>query len=243
MHPALKTFGSFLRILQDLVDSVRGTVDINRPRRAPRAVARRLLAGIRLIEAYLRRVLIVLALELEHGLVDRPGQEKRAKSRRCFDPRPVFRVLVDRFMSAPDRDRIEDLHDELKRERRWRAPPAPVPVYMGRLYRRLQLLTAIADDPMQRARRLAWTIARRHPGWLPVPDPDLRVPGPVRRLWSTEAGLTFSALAHDIRIRSRSRPPPLAPLPPAASDGPRVRLLAPNRPWPDWLPDAAPHWS
>ncbi len=237
MHPALKHFRSFLDALADLVDGVRGNIDINRPRFAAPGVGKRLRAGIRLIEVYLRRVLLVLALKLEPDLVHNPGALRDSKRSVLCERGPVFRVLLDQYLSRHDRAELR----EMARERRlgWGHDPRPAPhrVFMVPLYRRIDKLAAIAADPLKRARSLAWRLARQRAGILIAPDLRFRPAGCVRRYWRTETGITFVMLGQEILVNSRTRPPPL---PPRQRRGPtpRIRILHPPGPWPEWLPGA-----
>jgi hypothetical protein len=77
---------------------VRDELYLVRPAFAARAVARRLAAGLAHEEAYLRRVLIVMALELEPTLKDRRGPMRRPHSRRAKNG-----VGAARFSGLQDR--------------------------------------------------------------------------------------------------------------------------------------------
>ena len=239
MHPALKHFTSFLDALTDLVDGVRGSLDINRPRFAPPGVGKKLKAGIRLIEVYLRRVLLVLALKLEPELVANTRELVRSKKRVCLDPQPVFRVMLDQYLDRHTRAELIERAQRKRRERRYREKLPPRPVFMVGLYRRLDRLAAIAANPLKRAKALAYRIARSREGYIMMPDRTFRPPGCVRKLWRTETDMTFNALGFDIATSSKQRPPPLPPRP---RPGPRIRGLEPRGPWPEWLPYVQHHW-
>ncbi len=126
---------------------------------------------------------------------------------------------------------------ERRLQRGYREKRPPGRAYMVSLYRRLDLLAAIAADPVKRANALAWRIARGREGYIMPPDRLFRPPGCVRRLWRTETEMTFNALGYGIGTASRTRAPQL---PRRERPGPRIRGSdAPKAwPWPDWLPGA-----
>lgn len=221
MHPVLQSCCLFLATLRMLIDSVRGLGLSGgaRPAFASQAVARRLAVGLRIVEAYLRRVLIVMALELEAELVDAPKPMRRPHGRKKVAGLPGFTVLAGRGKPLSE-VALDAMTLGVKRQQRLRTAPAPVG--LGRLYQRLDQLAAIAADPMARARRLAFDLARRLPGPILAPDPRLRPP----QNWGLEVSTTFDAMAFDILARSRSRPPPL---PPIRKYGPSVLLLDGSR--------------
>jgi hypothetical protein len=217
MHPVLSSCRVFLTVLRDLIAGVRAKAGVARPAFASQAVTRQVAAGLRLVEAYLRRVLIVMALEIEPSLVDAAAQDDsgplpRPDGRKRASSSAGFRVLDDGRLPLR-----EDWHLEV---RDWHRPTAAsrAPMAMGRLYRRLDQLAAIAADPLRRARRLAFHLARCRPGLILAPDIEMRPP----LTWRPEAALGFNALAHEIINRSRNRPPPL---PPPRRHGPSVIVL------------------
>jgi hypothetical protein len=192
MHPALHTCRMFLDVLRDLVGDVQsravmgGHLSTQRPAFAARAVARRLAAGLRLVEAYLRRVLIVLALALEPTLVQKLRPMRRPHGRKTPARQPRFVVLGGPLRVSVVSDAVPDRLELLvQRQSGGRVRAKSVSdVPMSGLYRRLDLLTAIAADPVRRARRLAFHLARSRPGRIFAPDPTLH----PRRGWSTQAG-------------------------------------------------------
>jgi hypothetical protein len=218
MHPVLSSCRVFLNVLRDLIAGVRAGIGVERPEVASKAVAARVAAGLRLVEAYLRRVLIVMALEIEPSLVDapKPMRLRRSNGRRKAARPAGFKVL--------DRGRIalpEDVLLGFKQDRagpHTSASPSRTPVPMGSLYRRLDLLAALAADPLGRARRLAFHLARTRPG--PMLAPDLSIRPPLG--WCPQASTSFSAMGHEIIARSRVRPPPL---PPPRRYGPSIIML------------------
>jgi hypothetical protein len=97
MNP-LAAFTMLIATAQSLVDAVGARDDVYlRHATRRQAVAQRLVSGLRLLRAFLRRLIILIALELEWGLVDRRGEMKRPHKRKmkltlaklsltCFDP-------------------------------------------------------------------------------------------------------------------------------------------------------------
>jgi hypothetical protein len=180
-----------------------------RPAFATLAMAKRLSTGLRHVEAFLRRVWLVMALELEPTLVDvqrplcRPkGRKTKAKAKGKATTRfcilPKAPGLPYALMQA-----FEQKRDGLVRH----GNRDPQPVAMARLYERLDHLSIIIGDPLKRAQRLAFYLARKKPGPFFAPNLMLRTPG----VWGTEARASFDALAYDIITRSKNRPPPLRP--------------------------------
>jgi hypothetical protein len=212
MEPVLASCRVVLSVVQALIDAVlvRDNLYLGRPEFAKAAVAGRLAKGLVAVEAYLRRVLLVMALELEHNLKDTRGPMKRPHGRKAKNagnkPRR-FMILSSLFAPHPD-DALYALHQRqalrIKPENRG----APQPVAMARLYQRLDTVIAISKDPMARAKRLAFYLARNREGPIMAPNHMWRPPS----FWRTDARATFDALAHTIVTRSKARPPPLPPI-------------------------------
>jgi hypothetical protein len=222
MHPVLNSCRLYLRVLADLLGAVHpnsGLPTASWPQYASKAIAARFRRGIRIVEAYLRRVLILMALEIEPTLVDARRPLFRPKERKWRMPSVRFSVLSGRNIDLDDRARAA--FEAADRERRWRRP-VPLtgrePVKMGALYRRLDWLKALAANPVRRARRLAVDLARRRPGPIVAPDWRLRLP----QRWGTEVSMTYTLLGHKVFELSRSRPPPQ---PPPQRYGPLATLL------------------
>ena len=181
-----------------------------KPRFLTKAAAGRLKAGLRALEAYIRRLLFAFALYLEPDLKPdqtwRPRQPRKAQSRysrfRLIIP---DRPLPDLLLYKPARDPWADrpLSD------RGPVPAAP-------LLQRLQHVRKILNAPEAFARRLAFCLARRRPGLLA--PPGFGRPGIPRR-YGTEVSALYDALGHAILETSRARPPPLGPVP---KPGPRI---------------------
>ena len=207
MHPVLASCRLFLRILPDLIAMVWTRDDLHlRPDFATRAVAERMRQGIRLVEAYLRRLLLIMALELEQTLVDPP---KPPLGRPHGKPVPVRppRFVVQDLRYSPFTGQVAATLEQARQARRDRPRHPPQPVPMACLYQRLVFLAGIAANPLKRATRLAWHLARSHEGLLLAPDHALRIPG----RWGTEVSMTFRLMGHDVLALSRKRPPMLEP--------------------------------
>jgi hypothetical protein len=221
MHPALKSALFVLQVLDGMILRVRASMGSGGvwPPMASRSLYRTFKRGLRLVEAYLRRVLLVMALRIEPTLVDRSKAVERRKERvrkwRARQPR--FVVLDSRYrpLGNPELRRFDEVA-RLKREEPWRK--APKTVSMRGLYRRLDYLAKIAAAPMPRAQRLAFYLARRRHGPFVAPDAGLRLPG----IYGTEASATFQMLGYLTWDESRKRPPPL---PPPKRYGPSVTVL------------------
>jgi hypothetical protein len=222
MHPVLHSCQWFLRVLADLLDAVypnamtgaaAGTVW---PAFASKAVAARFRRGLRIAEAYLRRVLLLMALEMEPMLVDPRTPLGRPKARRWSAPSVRLTVLNERVGAVTPA--VLEAFERAGEARRHRPLTGREPVKMAPLYRRLDFLRQVAQNPLGRARRLALNLARRRPGPILAPDLDLRLP----QRWGTEVSMSFGLLRYKIIETSRSRPPPQPPL---QRHWPTVRLL------------------
>jgi hypothetical protein len=186
-----------------------------RPPLASKAVAARLVSGMRLLRAFLRRLIILIALEMEWSLVDTRGEMKRPHGRKsktlacakfsltCFDANkvspwlngdgPQFKALV-----RADHTHVHSI---------------PAPIDMTKLYAQLDFLARIAANPVAKAKRLAFHLARARPGIIMAPQGPPRIAG----RWGTQVSASFDAMAAFIITQSRNRPPPLPP---------------PRNPWP-----------
>lgn len=168
-----------------------------------KAVAARLRAGLRVIEAFLARLLILMALEIEPTLkhIERP--ERRPKERkprkRGFTLRIFPRELVG---DMPELSVSGGWHESSSG-----SPIGNSPVPARPLLEHLARLRMIAEAPETRARRLAFHLARSRPG---VMLPPKRGVGVANR-WGVEASALYTAMGQGILNASRSRPPPLPP--------------------------------
>ena len=166
------------------------------------AAAGRLKAGLRALEAYLRRVLILLALQLEPGLPrDTRPRTIYARALRKPATRPHFRLLSAQRGFTPFA--VSDANGT-------QPIPQKSAILAAPYLTRLRTLKSLLDAPTARARRLAFHLARRRPG--PIFTPDAGGTNLPRR-YGTEVSAIYTSLA---------RPPPLGPMP---REGPRIRLL------------------
>ena len=183
------------------------------PSQLSKAAAARLRQGIRALEAYLRRVLFCLALALEPNLTPETRARNPRERKPVFVSKPYFALLTSQ---ADCPDFAELLHDPWADPKP--RPPRGLPVFAAPLLARLSALKALLEAPTGRAKRLAFHLARRRPGWLMPPGREADVP----RRWGTELSALYTSMAHLIVEASKARPPPLGPVP---SMPPRIRRL------------------
>jgi hypothetical protein len=183
-----------------------------------KACAQRIKAGLKLAEAYLRRVLILMALALEPTLVDVPQKNlerrRREKPRRIVVRQSAPFIIFPPVPPLPDKvlDHLRDLDQQARFVETY--PGQKGPIYIGTLKARLEQLAKIATDPTKRANRLAMYIARKKHGPFFAPDRHVRPSnqlGRLRKLWDTKTSASFDAMAYNIITQSKERPPPLAP--------------------------------
>jgi hypothetical protein len=213
MDPIPASCRFFLGVIRALVQAVTADAHIiGKPLPAgPPLMASRLRAGLRVLENCLRRLLIAMALEFEReGLVSNLGPHKRPHGRKALSRPRKIKLLAPRF--NPFSKRAQVTVDDL----RALGPRKPKPrrdrnalVDMRAMNARLEQLAAIAADPVKRAKRLAYHLARNRPGPISGLDARLKPPGWLRPYWGAEASITYSALAFQIHTHSMARPPPL----------------------------------
>lgn len=183
-----------------------------RPPVVTQTAARRLRAGLRALEAYVRRVILLLALLLERDL--RPNQTPYIKTHAIASHKPntaSFAILHNGrampFVEAAELQTLSNLRASAE------------PVLTQAMFARLRVLKDMLCEPMGRARRLALYLARRHLG--PVWPPGLKERAfPAR--FGCETSTLYKGLASAIFSAGRARPPPIGPRPQA---GPRIRQL------------------
>jgi hypothetical protein len=210
MHPVITSCQLFLTVLRDLITHLRWTA--NAARSATQA--RKFKQGLRLVEAYLRRVLIVMALELEPTLVEPQTPMKRPHGRKVKTKSISFRIFDDGCTTA----QLEAMEAVFAEQKWTQTKKAPKPVVTSKLHHRLEYLAKIAANPLSRAKMLAMHLARSRHGVLLAPDIDLRPP----QNWMRTASMSFTTLGYEITEKSRTRPPPL---PPPRRYGPSVLVL------------------
>jgi hypothetical protein len=79
---------------------------------------------------------------------------------------------------------------------------------MAKLYAQLDYLSKLAANPMAKAKRLAFHLARTYQGIIMAPKRPDRIAG----RWGTEVSASYDAMWASIMTQSRNRPPPLPPL-------------------------------
>lgn len=182
------------------------------PKTISKAVAKRMRVGLLYMQAYLRRVLILMALQIEHTLP------------RDMTERPIFnhgRVIRLR----PATKSFSVFAGERAPPDLWTAPKHSLPkhrepradILAAPLLEQWRSLKALIADPDARAKRLAYTLARRRPGRLLVPKQN-----DVPRRFGTEISALYDCMAMEIIDAARARPPPLGPILRAP---PRIRVL------------------
>jgi hypothetical protein len=187
---------------------------LGRPAFVLKAVARRLRIGVRALEAFLRRILILMALEMEPDLVFVPRLENLARAkggRKLRVKKPFLQIYT-----MPDRPFSEDFKHGFDAPNACSgasdlpAPAATLPpnlVPINKWLAQLDYLHAIATDPIAKARRVAFSLARRRHGILMAPPS----PPHLLRQCSNDIFVTFDAMAFQIMQKSELRPPPLPP--------------------------------
>ena len=184
------------------------------PRTISKTAAKRLRQGIRALEAFLRRVLMVMALTLEPHLA--PRQTPYTKYARQNKVRPI-KPRLNIFTGERNIADLETylIHTEIRPKPNQNHGPIPA----APLLEKLSALKTLIANPEARARRLAYTLARKRPGPLLAPDIHR---GLVPNRLGTEISSLYQGLAAQIGTLSRGRPPPLGPAPRAP---PRIRML------------------
>jgi hypothetical protein len=208
MNP-LASFAFLINTAQSLVAAVTTRDSLHlRPALARQAVAARLRSGMIVLRAFLRRLIILIALELEWGLVDtrgpmkRPHGRRKSKSSAGFSLRGLDTQGASPWLNADGPDfkpvvKTDDGHRNY----------TPVEIDMAKLYAQLDYLAGIAANPLAKAKRLAFHLARNYQGIIIAPQGPKRIAG----RWGTEVRASFDAIAGAIMTQSRNRPPPLPP--------------------------------
>jgi hypothetical protein len=204
MNP-LAAFSMLIATAQSLAAAVGVRDELYlRPAFARKAVAARMVTGLRLLRAFLRRLVILIALDLEWGLVDTRGPMKRPHGRKAKPS--VYRFTL-KGLDAPKPSPWLNGGGPQFAPRPIKAFGPNVLVQMDKLYGELNFLSGIAADPFAKAKRLAFHFARTYEGIMMAPAGPPRIGG----RWGTEVSAFFSAMAASIMEKSRNRPPPLPP--------------------------------
>jgi hypothetical protein len=214
MNP-LASFSMLITTAQSLVAAVNTRDNLHmRPPVARKAVAARLASGLRFLRAFLRRLIILMALEMEWSLVDNRGPMKRPHGRKARSSHGFRLKGLDvhkaRFWLNSDGPHFKTGDG--------RAHNTAVPVDMAKLYAQLDFLIGIAASPVAKAKRLAFHLARTREGFIIAPKGPRRIAG----RWGTQVTASFDAMAASIVTKSRNRPPPL---PPRRTHWPTITVL------------------
>jgi hypothetical protein len=207
MNP-LSPFAFLIATVKSLASAVSARDNVYlRPALARKAVAARLASGLRVLRAFLRRLIILIALDMEWTLVDARGEMKRPHGRKAASSSSAGFTL-----KGLDTDRASPwLNNEpafLKPETTaTQAFNPPVQIDMTKLYAQLDFLSKIAANPAAKAKRLAFHLARNYQGIIIAPEGPKRMAG----RWGTQVSASFDAMAAAIMTQSRTRPPPLPP--------------------------------
>jgi hypothetical protein len=208
MNP-LASFTFLIATVQSLMAAVITRDDLHfRPPLARKAVVARLAGGLRLLRAFLRRLIILIALELEWGLVDTRGEMKRPHKRQSKSSAGFSLQGLDANKVGPWLDNDGPDFTAMVKTGSTQGYNTPIDVNMAKLYAQLDFLAGIVANPMAKAKRLAFHLARTHHGIIMVPAGPQRLAG----RWGTQICASYDAIAASIMTKSRSRPSPLPPL-------------------------------
>jgi hypothetical protein len=209
MNP-LASFTFLITTAQSLVAAVTTRDNLHiRPALARQAVAARLRSGMIVLRAFLRRLIILIALELEWSLVDTRGAMKRPHGRRKSKPSSPGCSLqgLNTQGASPWLNASGPNFKPVVKSDSSRGYNTPVNIDMANLYAQLDYLAGLAANPLAKAKRLAFHIARNYEGIIIARDGPKRIAG----RWGTEVSASYTAIAGSIIMQSRNRPPPLPP--------------------------------
>ena len=212
MNP-LASFAFLIATVQSLAAAVNTRDNLHlRPPVAYKSVAMRLASGLRVLRAFLRRLIILIALDMEWSLVDTRGEMKRPHGRKSVSSSTGLSLKgLDADKASPwlygggPHSKSADKQGH----------STPIPIDMAKLYAQLDFLAGIAANPIAKAKRLAFHLARTQHGIIMAPEGPKRLAG----RWGTNVRASFDAMAASIMTQSRDRPPPL---PPPRTHSPRL---------------------
>jgi hypothetical protein len=211
----LASFAFLITTAECLADDVRARDRLYlRPPLACKAVAARLRSGLIVLRAFVRRLIILMALEMEWGLVDKREEMKRPHGRKSLSRAALTLTAFD----SPNASPWESGYGPSFKTKPKAIYFTPQPVDMARLYAQLDYLSKLAANPMAKAKRLAFHLSRTYKGIIMAPRGPERIAG----RWGTEVSASYDAMACSIMTKSRSRPPPL---PPPRNQWPMVTVL------------------
>jgi hypothetical protein len=206
------SFAMIIATAQNLVAMVNTRDGLHlRPEFARQAIAARLKSGLIVLRTFLRRLIILIALDLEWGLVDTRGEMKRPHGRKSKPSDGFHLPNLDAMSGGHWLDSHNPDHYPRAKSQNEAGTNPAVYVDMTRLYAQLVFLAKIAENPYPKAKRLAFHLARTYQG------PILTLKGPKRIAgrWGTEVRAFYDWLPALIVEKSKNRPPPLPPPRPA----------------------------
>jgi hypothetical protein len=196
MNP-LAAFTMLIATAQNLAAAVNTRDDLHlRPQFARKAVAARLVSGLMVLKAFLCRMILLIALDLEWTLVDTRGEMKRPHGRKAKSTTRLNLRILDADKPSPwiggncPKFVIAKMY-EPKQVRDHRYNP-PVFIDMAKLYAQFNFLAGIASNPLPKAKRLAFHIARTREGIIMAPEGPKRIAG----RWGTEVNAQFWAMGY-----------------------------------------------
>jgi hypothetical protein len=202
-------FAFLITTAQSLVAAINTRDNLHlRPTLARKAVAARLVSGMRILRAFLRRLIILLALDLEWSLVDTRGDMKRPHKRPSKPSLSIALTAFDPIGPSPWHDGDDPPFKHKVKAHCTHAHNARVDIDMAKLYAQLDYLAKVAANPCAKAQRMAFHLARTYEGIIMAPLGPKRIPG----RWGTMVSATFDGMAFSIITQSRNRPPPLKPV-------------------------------
>jgi hypothetical protein len=207
MNP-LASFAFLIATAQSLMAAVITRDNLHlRPALARQAVAARLRSGLNLLRAFLRRLIILMALEMEWSLVDTRGRMKRPHKRKPKSSAGFSLQGLDPPKASPWLNGNGPQFNPVRKSHNadWRY--GPVEIDMAKLYAQIDFLSKIAANPTAKAKRLAFHLARTYQGMIIAPQGPKRIAG----YWGTEVRASFDAMSAAVLTKSRNRPPPLPP--------------------------------
>lgn len=203
MNPR-SSFATLIATAQSLAAAVNTRDQLHlRPIVVRQSVAARLKSGLGLLRAFLRRLIILIALDLEWGLVDNRRPLKRPVGRIVASKAGFSLRGLDAPRPSPWLNGVGTRFKPVERPAR----NTPIMIDMTRLYAHFDYLAGIAANPVPKTKRLAFRLARTHQGIIMAPSYHQAIRGCL----GTQVGAYFDAMAASIITKSRSRPPPLPP--------------------------------
>jgi hypothetical protein len=207
MNPP-SNFTRLIAVAQSLVAMVNTRDNLHlRPETVRKAVAARLVSGLIVLKTYLRRLIILIALDLEWGLIDTRGEMKRPHGRKSKSSAGFHLPSLDSSKVSPWHQAVAPNFKPRINSQNAYSTDAPVYVDMAKLYAQFDYFAKIAANPYPKAKRLAYHLARNYEGPILVCEGPKRIAG----RWGTEIRTYYDWMPALIVDQSRNRPPPLPP--------------------------------